>query len=431
MDGSVKEQRCVCNQLASQPVSGTKKNDTTKQRIKKMTSRPPARRIVPRFGLSELGAIIVSSIFLGASFPRPNILWTMPQKTTPVANEKEYPGVRDDYDFEHMKAATFSAEATVQATPPSEGLKIAWLMSFPNSGTSYTGRLVRHVTLTNGGSNYGVENLGVNNTSIPIFADQESGPFYVDPTVHPEYEFAKRYILVKTHCGGRCVRCEPAKYIETTYSFRFRCLSGKWASAMLANKTKVVQKGTYPATRVAKAVHLIRNPFDNVVSRYHLERNKGHLPGKDHDQLIRTRYDNTSEGFRAFCVWLNQEYSESEQASTWLNPELEELTATIPCRTEFFRYVEWHNLAEITMHQLKLKSYTLHYEWFATRFNETLAELLSFLELPHRGEAPEFILGKSYSREYFTADERYRMKQAMEFMASPSLWERLQGYFDD
>jgi Sulfotransferase domain len=398
-----------------------------------MTPRPPARRLVPRFGLSELGAIIVSSILLGASFPRPAVPWSMPQKTTPVANEKEYPGVRVDYyDSEQpTEPATFSAEATVQSSPPVEGLKIAWLMSFPNSGTSYTSVLIRNVSLTHSGSNYGVENLGVNNTSVPIFADQESGPFYVDPTDHPEFGFAKRYILTKTHCGGRCERCEPTKYMETTYSFRTRCLSGKWAAAMLPNNTKLVKKGTYPPTRVAKAVHLLRNPFDNAVSRFHLERKIGHLPGIDHDVLIGTKYSNTTEGFRDFCKWLNKEYSELEHKSVWLSPELEKLTANIPCRADFFRYVEWHNQAEITIHHLQLKSYTLHYEWFATRFHETVAELLAFLELPNRGEAPEFLLGKNYSHEYFTADERYRMKQAMEFMASPSLWEHLKGYFDE
>lgn len=341
--------------------------------------------------------------------------------------------VSDEYRNDHVadqgiELLSYNAEDTVQSTPPEDGLKIAWLMSFPNSGTSYTSRLIRHVSLTNTGSNYGVENLGVNHTSVPIFADQPTGPFYVDPTVHPEYDFPKRYILTKTHCGGRCERCGPSRYMETTYSFRKRCLSGKWAAAMLDDKTKLVKKGTYAATRVEKAVHLIRNPFDNVVSRFHLERKIGHLP--DGKTLIGERYPNTSEGFREFCQWLNDEYSMLEAKSTWLSPELDVLTADIPCRADFFRYIEWHNQAGITIRDLGLKSYTLRYDWYATRFRETLGELLAFLELPDRGEAPEFALGKTYSKEYFTSDERLRMKEAMEFMASPRLWEHLEGYFD-
>jgi hypothetical protein len=40
-----------------------------------------------------------------------------------------------------------------------EDQRIAWLMSFPNSGTSYTSYLIRTVTLTNTASNYGHESV--------------------------------------------------------------------------------------------------------------------------------------------------------------------------------------------------------------------------------------------------------------------------------
>lgn len=56
---------------------------------------------------------------------------------------------------------------------------IAWLMSFPNSGTSYTLRLV-----------------------------QTSGPYLRQQTAN---ELPKTYILTKTHCGGRCVHCIPGE----------------------------------------------------------------------------------------------------------------------------------------------------------------------------------------------------------------------------
>jgi hypothetical protein len=61
--------------------------------------------------------------------------------------------------------------------------------------------------------------------------------------------------------------------------------------------------------RVAKAVHLIRDPFDNVVSRFHLDREKISKPGgadDDHNHnLLRQKnkknYAMSASGFREYC----------------------------------------------------------------------------------------------------------------------------------
>lgn len=151
--------------------------------------------------------------------------------------------------------------------PPS--LQIAWLMSFPNSGTSYTSRLIRHISETRTASNYGNENKKAVGPSRPVFLDQPAGPFWLDPDMHPEYTLPTEYVLTKTHCRGRCEQCPPTKYVESTSSFRRGCLSGK--GVVLVNGTETWDYGfTYPADKVAKAVHLIRDPFDNVVSRFNV-----------------------------------------------------------------------------------------------------------------------------------------------------------------
>jgi hypothetical protein len=93
--------------------------------------------------------------------------------------------------------------------PPS--LQIAWLMSFPNSGTSYTSKLIRHVTLTRTATNYGNEERKAVGVSRAVFADQPTGPFWQDTHIHPEYTLPQDYALTKTHCGGRCELCPPAK----------------------------------------------------------------------------------------------------------------------------------------------------------------------------------------------------------------------------
>jgi hypothetical protein len=94
-------------------------------------------------------------------------------------------------------------------TPPS--LKIAWLMSFPNSGTSYTQKMIRHVSLTRTASNYGNEFKESVGLSRAVFKDQPKGPYWQDINIHPEYTLPQKYALTKTHCGGRCEMCGPTK----------------------------------------------------------------------------------------------------------------------------------------------------------------------------------------------------------------------------
>jgi hypothetical protein len=98
----------------------------------------------------------------------------------------------------------------------------------------------------------------------------------MDPDAHPEYIFPSVYVLVKTHCGGRCTDCPPERYIEALYSFRRKCLLSTRASRM-PDGTKVYEEGPYPMDRVDKSIHLIRNPFgmftpiaSSVTSLFHV-----------------------------------------------------------------------------------------------------------------------------------------------------------------
>ena len=75
-------------------------------------------------------------------------------------------------------------------------IPIAWLMSFPNSGTSYTSAIVRATTGQRTASNYRQESAIVDEV-LP------NGPFY---SYCPECDENQRgYLLTKTHCGGTCL----------------------------------------------------------------------------------------------------------------------------------------------------------------------------------------------------------------------------------
>ena len=140
-----------------------------------------------------------------------------------------------------------------------------------------------------------------------------------------------------------------------------------------------------PKEKIKRAVHLIRDPFDNVVARFHLQRNK-------FSQKLMDKYPNTSEGFRDYC---NNDLGKKYRAKeTSFSPfkEIYDSIKNVPCR---------HNLAFEATAKQNLPTMTIHYERFTDNFNKTKDDLLKFLEQREVNEPPTFITGKTY-RNYYT-----------------------------
>lgn len=307
-----------------------------------------------------------------------------------------------------------------------DSVKVAWLMSFPNSGTSFTSKMVRHLSHQSTASNYGEELLDKDGKSIPMYDESDSGPFWIDPQGEDfEYTRPTTYALTKTHCGGRCEKCGPSKYVENPHSFLTACLSGKIAHSTESGKVVKVPV-TYDKELVQRAVHLIRSPFDNVVSRFHLELH-GYAHHNDTQKL--KQYPSSRTGFRKFCFRLNKVFEREEESSRLIHSDVFELMRDVPCRDDFFRFVQWHNLAFVTTRSLQIPTLIVHYESYDTNYNETAMKMMKFLELEPKGELIDFIKGKEYV-EYFTMAERERVKRAMEMLALSSTWEQISHYFE-
>lgn len=364
-------------------------------------------------------------------------------------------------EYEHNNNNDNNKNWPIKSKP--EGRKIVWLMSFPNSGTSFTSRLVRDATKTDSASNYADETpTGAAGLRMPVFEDQPDGPFWIKPEASPEFSEPSEYVITKvrwsywgvclrckkgvgqrsmrgslafltlrlathlqkqTHCGIRCTMCPPEKYAESSYSFRRNCLKTKWMHVDEAAGINERVFSQYPPDRLTKAIHLIRDPFDNIVSRYHLERQ---LPGRE-----AAKYPKTREGFRSYCAAIDNLHRANEKRTLFLDDDLLEIMQVVPCHADFFRYIEWHNLAFVTTRDLELDTYVLQYDWYTTRFNETATELLEFLHLPihEKGELTPFVPGKVYP--YFTNNEKRAVQKAFEIMASPVTWKRVKHYFND
>mmetsp|Transcript_31053 Transcript_31053/g.68167 ORF Transcript_31053/g.68167 Transcript_31053/m.68167 type:complete len:489 (+) Transcript_31053:176-1642(+) len=317
--------------------------------------------------------------------------------------------------------------------------RVAWLMSFPNSGTSYTLRLAQWASNVTAATNYGDEcDLDPKGRNVPLYPNMANGPALKYPY---KYSLPTGYALTKTHCGGRCTHCSPDKYVETQLTFHEQCLQGNRMEPLkkdsnpspqnIRNKGKSerVMEVRYPESLVARAVHVIRDPFNNVVARFHLDWGKyNHKADKDKDaKAFVEKYTYDPNGFLKWCKSIDDVYIKDEEKSRFISEEVLELFKQIPCHGDFFRYIQWHNLAVATTAKLDLPTYVLHYENYATEFEQTKDELMNFLELDIVGEVPEFIPGKSY-RNYFTKEQRVASLKLMKKLANPETWRLLDRY---
>jgi hypothetical protein len=119
------------------------------------------------------------------------------------------------------EAAPVSSEELYFRLPSTSSIvnepKIVWLMSFPNSGTSYTSQLVRDTTYTVSASNYADETpSGQEGFLEPVYEDQIQGPFWIRPEDTPiDYEEPSQYILTKVR--NQTSHCSTIFSFETLY----------------------------------------------------------------------------------------------------------------------------------------------------------------------------------------------------------------------
>ena len=180
-------------------------------------------------------------------------------------------------------------------------------------------------------SNYGAECDLDNTTGLnqPLYSKSLSGPF----VMRAEKELPTRYILTKTHCGGRCNDCDPSKYIETETSFLNMCSKGSLIRAAETGWEKI--HVNYDPNLVQRAIHLIRNPFDNVVSNFHLEQ---HEKKKKRRKKWLDTFTNDIHGFRFWCSFLDQRYLKDE-INLFPKTILEKFEK-VPCHSFFYKYAQ-------------------------------------------------------------------------------------------
>jgi len=292
-----------------------------------------------------------------------------------------------------------------------QNLKFAWLMSFPNSGTSYTLKMISRISERTTATNYGKEHEDTSGNSFVFGPKYTHGPF----RSYEDYPIPDGYILTKTHCGSRCTSCHPNRYVETEWSFLQECLSGH--REIHFDDEVFIEKKAYSQDYIKRAVHLIRDPFDNIVSRFHLNWNhKSKL--QDHQWL--ESHPRNAEGFQKWCQDADLEYVLEEKAMHYRNiPNFYD----IPCRAEFFKYIQWHNRAFQVIEKMDIPELVIHYEDYKESFNQTISTIASFLELEVVGEAPEYFWS-DYSAYYSESQHEYIVNM-IQSLSTKTTWNKL------
>jgi hypothetical protein len=329
------------------------------------------------------------------------------------------------HDFEHAlstRSLLVDQSVTTAAMEQSNNLPmIAWLMSFPNSGTSFTLHTVREASNTTTATNYALEGEIRNKPSVPVIPGSggEQGPWLeLIPDRHTSVP--DRYILTKTHCKGFCSGryCGADKTIHTVRSFRTGCLSGTRAIETKRGLEKI--DVTYSSQLVGKAIHIFRHPLDNVVARFHLEYNVQRI-----NPEISSLFTKDMVGFKRWCQL--DDSNRGLLTHRLIDERLRQRMEEIPCFNEFYRYLQWHNLAFAVSHDMNLPTMILHYDEYSIDFEGTRDKVLNWLELPRVANGVKFQDGKVY-RNYYTREEKVAIRRFLQEFASVETWEQLKDY---
>ena len=246
--------------------------------------------------------------------------------------------------------------------------------------------------------------------------------------------FPKDYVLVKTHCAGyQGQDWNESGIVTSKVNFLRGCVTPYHIVPSNDTSGRIKQVGScpYEPSLVKRVVHIMRNPLDNVVSRFHLyQRNlfdARKIGLSDLNVTADEALPRSADGFRKYCNFMNDEAMRSKDAVLF-----REFYSLVPCLSEFFLYIQWHNNA---FHATSggVPTHFLYYEDFSgPNFNKTSDAILDFLYLKRspRGIDIPFLSGKTYYEEYYTGDEKHAVARFIDRFASKETKNKLRLQYD-
>jgi hypothetical protein len=266
-------------------------------------------------------------------------------------------------------------------------------------------------------TNYGDAVTPKGDYSLPIHPRHKEGPYWLGlgaakvgatPRKLPE-----KFVMVETCCNS------TTKGHRSLQQFVDDCRTTYGRTAPDVSK---LQQYQYPTYLVSKAIHLIRNPFYQIVENFE-EDYKSSLKDKE----WRDKHPNDREGLLQWCKDADSELNAAEFIGSATTVRM--IQDTI-CANQILEYSLWHNRAFEVVEELKLEGKVVHYEDFTdSKLETTLDAMVDFLELSPKLKMPTQRIPKD-PESFFSTQERKDMKDLVKRLASEQTWEYVKDYFD-
>jgi len=115
----------------------------------------------------------------------------------------------------------------------------------------------------------------------------------------------------------------------------------------------------------------------------------------------------------------------------------DDIASKVPCRGDFFRYVQWHNLLHQALDYVphKMPVLTLYYEDYqAATFNHTAFSVLEFLGVePARNRHGRISWAEFHSRldydGFFSTEQQNAVELFAKTLSSHQVWGEIEHYF--
>lgn len=321
------------------------------------------------------------------------------------------------------------------ATPSAVSLpRIAWLLSFPNSGTTFTLQAVRQLSNRTIAANTCLGWVHERCERVPILrlpADSSSSSSFDESSALDDYDYEggpyriskdealpETYVLTRTHCAGHW----PFRRTVPPTVFAQACRQTARVRAALYGLRKVEARSYPHDVVVQRAIHLWRHPFDNVMARFRHARRFVPL-------LDFSAYCRVMDALAWRPSFLFSQTSSSSMATPRRRP---------PCWSELERYLQWHDNALHLQQEAPANNGTgtmtvLHVEYEDYAQTETYDRILDFLQLERRRDNEQlehpFVPNRTYG-DLLSKPQMTVIWQYLKHRASPRVWERLARYYN-
>lgn len=333
-----------------------------------------------------------------------------------------------------------------QSNSSDDGLKLVWLLSFPNSGTSFTMQLIQAASELAVATQHGKELDTDSSRAFPVYNHTIDGPYWkgrlVDKNGNERPPLPDKYVMTKAHCGSRCVNCPSKEYKTTLEQFTLDCMK----STARLQDTFQVHTSYVPLEKVAKVIWLMRHPLENIVSRFHLEiRNWAKKAKKDKSAAeLQQHFYKNETGFRNWCNYLDETF-DSEHALESEPHVPSSLWSQTPCRHEFYKYTQWHNyvaqmleggkgaaLGDRPFMHWYYEDYDVPSGGNASTAILPVDRILGFLNQQKVGRKMKSFRTPMpiYRTTYYSLEERRRIWALLKALATNETWHRLQVYHE-